>query len=169
MNLIDIKLDREYNLRVVANDHGTPSLSSVAVVNVRITDPPCVTPDPDQDQWHISLPEDIDVPRVLLNLTHRGSRLTLLQDTSVDASGFELDPDVSVIWLKKPLDREQSPVIALTLTEQKQPQRCFPRNAFITPSFFHLQIHKNYQRCLQTCIKAKPVCNSRKESLKISQ
>ena len=121
-------MDTEYNLRVVAKDHGTPSLSAVAVVNVRISDPPCVQPDPDESQWNLSLLEDVEVPSVLLNLTHLDSQLTLLPDPSLDASGIELDPEVAVIWLTKALDRERTPVFTLTFKEERRPRRCFPRN-----------------------------------------
>lgn len=135
-------MDREYNLRVVAKDHGVPSLSAVAVVNVRITDPPCVQPDPNQHQWNILLPEDIDVPSVLLNLTHLDSKLTLLPN---QISGSEFDLEEGVIWLKKPLDREQTSGFILTVKEERRPRSCFPRNVsiFLYVFFFMLKSFKN--------------------------
>lgn len=111
---IEMDRGREYNVLVVAEDGGTPSLSVVAVVRVTVEETPCRANSVPKRQQTIVLEENVTTPLVLVNLTVSESlngsiRLTLVRIepvSSIAQSLFSLDPIEPVLWLNGSLDRE---------------------------------------------------------------
>ena len=141
----------EYNLLVVAADKGTPSLSAVTVVHIRVADPACIDTDPERFEWNVSVSEDVGVPFVVFNLTQSTQlvdedsevSLSIMQPTDPAASTvFQLDDEGSVVWLRKPLDRERTAGYVLMLRVERpqngtnllhcSPSKCNQLLSFLT-------------------------------------
>ena len=115
----EIGLDRgrEFNVLVVAEDGGTPSLSAVGVVRVTVDE--AATPcrgsggSASKREQSITLEENVAVPLALLNLTESKkshAKLSLVRIEPIEPlaqSLFNLDPIQPVLWLNGSLDRER--------------------------------------------------------------
>lgn len=104
----------EMNVVVVALDHGTPSLSTVGVVHVKVVKG-CRGGLMPRRQQTISLDENVAFPLVLVNLTsnegeeEHGVQLFLVRiepSSSITPSLFSVGHTDPVLWLVGPLDYE---------------------------------------------------------------
>nr|XP_023660997.1 protocadherin-16-like [Paramormyrops kingsleyae] len=109
-------LDRErkssYTLTVVAQDHGTPPLTSTAVVDVAVLDINDNSPRFQHSSYTVDISEDVPVDSVLLEVTAtdddeglNGKILYLLSPESMGA--FAVDQDTGRITTAVALDREK--------------------------------------------------------------
>ncbi len=110
---IDQDRSREYNVLVVAEDGGTPSLSVVGVVRVTVEDRPCKDDPSPRRQQSVALDENVVTPLVLVNLTAPEGidavQLFLVRIEPVlpvAQTLFSLDAEEPVLWLNGSLDRE---------------------------------------------------------------
>ncbi|XP_030648412.1 protocadherin-16 [Chanos chanos] len=109
-------LDRErkgsYNLVVVAQDHGTPPLSSSTTVEITVLDVNDNSPKFDSSTYSIEVSEDAAVGSLVLDVTatdaDEGQNGKVLYFLSHEAHGaFTVDPDTGRIVTAAPLDREK--------------------------------------------------------------
>ncbi|XP_055064438.2 protocadherin-16 [Misgurnus anguillicaudatus] len=109
-------LDRErkssYILEVVAQDHGSPSLSSTATVEIAVLDVNDNNPKFSTSGYTIDVSEDAAVGSVVLDVTatdaDEGENGQILFFLSQEAKGaFAIDPDNGRITTTSPLDREK--------------------------------------------------------------
>ncbi|XP_076876271.1 protocadherin-16 [Brachyhypopomus gauderio] len=109
-------LDREkrhgYSLEVVAQDHGTPPLSSTATIEVTVLDVNDNSPKFSSSSYTIDVLEDTVVGSLVLEVTARdadvGQNGQILYFLSDEAHGaFTVDPDTGRITTASALDREK--------------------------------------------------------------
>uniref|UniRef100_W5KLY4 Protocadherin-16 n=1 Tax=Astyanax mexicanus TaxID=7994 RepID=W5KLY4_ASTMX len=109
-------LDRErrdsYSLEVVAQDRGTPSLSSTATVEITVLDVNDNSPTFTSSSYTVDVSEDAAVGSSLLDVTAKdadeGQNGQILYFLSSEARGdFTVDPDTGRIVTAAPLDREK--------------------------------------------------------------
>lgn len=109
-------LDRErkgrYSLEVVAQDHGSPSLSSTATVEVTVLDINDNSPIFSSSSYAIDMSEDAAIGSLVLEVTasdaDTGKNGQILYLLSKEARGaFTIDPDTGRILTAALLDREK--------------------------------------------------------------
>uniref|UniRef100_A0AAR2LPW9 Protocadherin-16 n=1 Tax=Pygocentrus nattereri TaxID=42514 RepID=A0AAR2LPW9_PYGNA len=110
-------LDREkrdsFSLQVVAQDHGSPSLSSTATVEITVLDVNDNSPKFSSSSYTIDVSEDAAVGTPVLDVTAKdaddGQNGQILYFLSHEARGaFTVDPDTGRIVTAAPLDREKT-------------------------------------------------------------
>ncbi|XP_066507713.1 protocadherin-16-like [Hoplias malabaricus] len=111
-------LDRErknsYSLEVVAQDQGSPSLSSTATVEITVLDVNDNSPKFSSNSYTVDVSEDAAVESSVLDVTAKdadeGQNGQILYFLSSEAHGaFTVDPDSGRISTAAPLDREKTP------------------------------------------------------------
>ena len=124
LNDIDFDRQKEYDVVVVAMDDGRPRLSSSAVVQIQVDDAPCVRREPlfDQNQFDVSLEENVAIPHVLINLSawHLVEDFRLILNQTDLVPMFAVDQTEPVVWLIQSIDREQIPSYRLTMSVQRE-------------------------------------------------
>ncbi|KAI4894375.1 hypothetical protein NFI96_017390, partial [Prochilodus magdalenae] len=110
-------LDREkrdsYFLEVVAQDHGSPALSSTATVEITVLDVNDNSPKFSSSSYTVDVSEDAAVGSLVLDVTAKdaddGENGQILYFLSSEAGGaFTVDPDTGRIITAAPLDREKT-------------------------------------------------------------
>lgn len=133
----DAELDREnipfYNLTISARDRGVPPLSSTMLVGVRVLDIN------DNDPVLLNLPMNITlsehapvssfVTRILAQDADQGPNALLTFDITAGnkESAFYINSTTGIIYVNRPLDREQVAEYRLTVTVKDNPENI--RNA----------------------------------------
>eukprot|EP00076_Gallus_gallus_P022386 XP_015143734.1 cadherin-23 isoform X5 [Gallus gallus] len=133
----DAELDREnipfYNLTISARDRGVPPLSSTMLVGVRVLDIN------DNDPVLLNLPMNITlsehapvssfVTRILAQDADQGPNALLTFDITAGnkESAFYINSTTGIIYVNRPLDREQVAEYRLTITVKDNPENI--RNA----------------------------------------
>uniref|UniRef100_A0A673I4K9 Protocadherin-16 n=1 Tax=Sinocyclocheilus rhinocerous TaxID=307959 RepID=A0A673I4K9_9TELE len=109
-------LDRErknsYSLKVVVQDHGSPSLSSTATVDISVLDVNDNSPKFGSSSYTVDVSEDAAVGSLVLDETatdvDEGENGQILYFLSQEAKGsFTVHPDTGRITTTAPLDREK--------------------------------------------------------------
>uniref|UniRef100_A0A672QNQ3 Protocadherin-16 n=1 Tax=Sinocyclocheilus grahami TaxID=75366 RepID=A0A672QNQ3_SINGR len=109
-------LDRErkksYSLKVVVQDHGSPSLSSTATVEISVLDVNDNSPKFGSSSYTVDVSEDVAVGLLVLDATatdvDEGENGQILYFLSQEAKGsFTVHPDTGRITTATPLDREK--------------------------------------------------------------
>eukprot|EP00117_Sycon_ciliatum_P011161 scpid2447/ scgid12756/ Protocadherin Fat 4; Cadherin family member 14; FAT tumor suppressor homolog 4; Fat-like cadherin protein FAT-J len=121
-----VPLDREnvsqYLIKIVARDHGVPSLSSTTLVRIAVADVNDNSPQFRQLPSVISVSEDVSVPILLLTATasdtDQGTNgevvFSVLQSTA-DARFFSIDRYTGQLTLVESLDRDVQELYAVTV------------------------------------------------------
>ncbi|XP_032868636.1 cadherin-23 isoform X2 [Amblyraja radiata] len=133
----DAELDREsvafYNITIMGKDRGTPPLSSTVLVGVRVLDVN------DNDPVLQNIPRNCSISEN----TAASTSVTRVQATDIDSgrnalltfhisagnidNTFFINETIGVIYVNRPLDREQTAEYRLTITVKDSPEN--PRHA----------------------------------------
>ncbi|XP_033119933.1 protocadherin-23-like isoform X2 [Anneissia japonica] len=109
---LDYNVRDLYVCKIEAYDLGTPSLSSVLTLEIRILDMNDNGPRFEISPYNVDIPEDLAVSQRFLQVSatdnDRGSnaRITYSIRASDDAAYFSIFPDTGFLYTKSPLDRE---------------------------------------------------------------
>ncbi|XP_067876522.1 cadherin-23 isoform X3 [Heterodontus francisci] len=133
----DAELDREsvafYNLTIMGKDRGTPSLSSTILVGVRVLDINDNDPVLQNIPMNCTISENTavstSVTRVLATDidSGRNALLTFSITAGNTENAFFINETFGVIYVNRPLDREQTAEYRLTITVKDNPEN--PRHA----------------------------------------
>ncbi|XP_060710121.1 cadherin-23 [Hemiscyllium ocellatum] len=131
------ELDREsiafYNLTIMGKDRGTPALSSMVLVGVRVLDVNDNDPVLQNIPRNCTISENTAVSTSITRIlaTDIDSGHNALLTFSITAGNFEnaffINETIGVIYVNRPLDREQTAEYQLTITVKDNPEN--PRHA----------------------------------------
>ena len=126
------KLDREvmpeYEIRVVARDHGNPPLSSTAVVILRVLDANDNSPEFYPQQYLVALVETARVGTAVVTVTatdedeYQNAQVTY-SITSGEEGTFEIEEETGVIRLRAPLNSARKSQYKLKVTAKDKGDR----------------------------------------------
>uniref|UniRef100_UPI00398F0386 cadherin-23 n=1 Tax=Pristiophorus japonicus TaxID=55135 RepID=UPI00398F0386 len=133
----DAELDREsvafYNITIMGKDRGTPALSSTVLVGVRVLDINDNDPVLQNMPLNSTISEHIAVSTTVAKVvatdidSGRNALLTFSITAGNTENAFFINETVGVIYVNRPLDREQTAEYRLTITVKDNPEN--PRHA----------------------------------------
>ncbi|KAM6933567.1 protocadherin Fat 3-like [Xenentodon cancila] len=118
---LDYETCRDYFLTVEARDGGTPTLSTITMVNINVTDVNDNAPIFSHDLYTAVVSEDANIGQFVIQLTAEDGDSHVNADVHysfVDGdrdSQFFIDPVSGIIRVNKQLDREMTPSFSLTI------------------------------------------------------
>nr|XP_057919940.1 protocadherin-11 X-linked isoform X1 [Doryrhamphus excisus] len=117
---LDYEMTREYAIRIVASDRGTPPLNTSAMVLIKIKDENDNAPIFPQPEIQLSIPENNDPSSQLIKISatdaDSGHNAEIIYTLGPDApDGFNIDRRSGVLSVGKRLDREKQERYSFTV------------------------------------------------------